>query len=352
MPSLAQAISSALQRAWWHRGLTPTQVALQPLAWVYRVMLAGHRALSDGAAASPGSTLRAPVVVVGNLVVGGAGKTPVVIALVEGLRREGWTPGVISRGYGARASGIRAARPDSTPAVVGDEPLLVARRTGAPVWVGVQRLKVAQALLEAHPEVDLIVSDDGLQHRALPRTAQVVVFDGRGVGNGALLPAGPLREPMPRTPPPRTVTLYNADSPSTPWPGHCLRRSLAPPQPLQDWWGDLSLNSLAAPGWEDLRGCPVLAAAGTGEPERFFAMLRAQGLEVQGLALPDHADFSRTPWPPGDTPILVTEKDAVKLPPEHPDAARIAVVRLDCPLPRIALDALRELLPPAPAHDA
>ena len=347
MPSLAEALSGSLQSAWWAPGPRPLSLALSPLAWTYRALLAGRR-LAHAASGSSLTQLRAPVVVVGNLVVGGAGKTPVVIALVEALRRDGWTPGVIARGYGARAGGIRAARPDSTPAVVGDEPLLVARRTGVPVWVGSRRLQVAQALLEAHPEVNLIISDDGLQHLALPRQAQVVVFDGRGVGNGAVLPAGPLREPMTAAPPARTVVLYNASAPSTPWTGHCMARRLAPPLPLQDWWSDAGLGSLAPMDWQDLRGRDVLAAAGVAAPERFFAMLRDQGLQVTGLPLPDHADFTRVPWPAGDTPILVTEKDAVKLPVDHPDAARIGVVRLDSSVPTAALDELRALLPSVP----
>lgn len=347
MPALTEALSGSLQRAWWAPGARPLSLALSPLAWTYRALLAGRR-LVHATAGLNAPPLRAPVVVVGNLVVGGAGKTPVVIALVEALRRDGWTPGVIARGYGARTGGIRAARPDSAPAVVGDEPLLVARRTGVPVWVGARRLQVAQALLDAHPEVDCIVSDDGLQHLALPRQAQVVVFDGRGVGNGALLPAGPLREPMPTLPPARTVVLYNASAPSTTWPGHCVARRLAPPLPLQDWWSDAGLGSLAPLDWQDLRGREVLAAAGVGEPERFFAMLREQGLQVRGLPLPDHADFARVPWPAGDTPILVTEKDAVKLPADHPDAARVGVVRLDSTVPAAALDELRALLPSVP----
>lgn len=350
MPALAEALSGSLQRAWWAPGPRPLSLALRPLAWTYRTLLAVRRTAHAALESTP-PVLRAPVVVVGNLVVGGAGKTPVVIALVEALRRDGWTPGVIARGYGARAGGIRAARPDSTPAVVGDEPLLVARRTGVPVWVGARRVQVAQALLEAHPEVDLIISDDGLQHLPLPRQAQVVVFDARGIGNGALLPAGPLREPMTRLPPPRTVVLYNASAPSTPWPGHCVARRLAPPLPLQDWWSDGGLGALAPIDWQDLRGREVLAVAGVGEPERFFTMLREQGLQVQALPLPDHADLSRVPWPAGDTPILVTEKDAVKLPADHPDAARVGVVRLDSSLPAAALDELRALLPFPPAHD-
>jgi tetraacyldisaccharide 4'-kinase len=223
-------------------------------------------------------------------------------------------------------------------------------RTGAPVWVGRRRVAVARALCAAEPAVDVIVSDDGLQHRALARQAQVIVFDERGVGNGLLLPAGPLREPLPSRVPAASVVLYNAARPSTPLPGWTAQRRLAGAVSLAGWWrGEpASLAALHA-----LRGREVLAAAGLAAPERFFTMLETQGLRIRRLPLPDHHRFTAPPWPADSGDVLVTEKDAVKLRPDAAGAAasgpRVWVVALDFDLPPDFIAAVLSLLGPPPA---
>jgi tetraacyldisaccharide 4'-kinase len=283
------------------------------------------------------------VVVVGNLVVGGAGKTPTVIALVHALRQCGYTPGVVSRGYGRRTRGVQAATPGRSAAEVGDEPWLIARATGAPVVVGGQRVAAAQALLAAHPAVNLIVSDDGLQHAALPRDAEIWVFDERGVGNGLLLPAGPLRQHLPPRPPPHALVLYNAPHASTALPGALAQRRLAGAVTLADW----SCGSAMRPDLlRGLAGRRLVALAGIAAPERFFGMLRDQGLDVQGLPLPDHAALDRPPWPPGTAEVLCTEKDAAKLQALDPGPTQVWVVGLDFSLPAEFVAALQSRIAP------
>lgn len=339
----------ALQRVWWRRARGLPRVLL-PLLLAPAAL--GHRMARAlimmpwrlGWRTRP--ALRAPVVVVGNLVVGGAGKTPVALALVQALRDAGFHPGIVSRGFQPGRPAIDPPRPvhSLTPAVeCGDEPLLLRRRAQAPVWVGRRRGEAARALLAAHPEVDVVVSDDGLQHLALPRVVQVLVFDARGVGNARLLPAGPLREPLPRRLGPGDVVVYNAPSPSTRLPGHCAASSLGAIVPLADWWRGQPPPAAAL---ETLRRSPVLAAAGIADPERFFIMLEAAGLQVRRLPLPDHAELSPRPWPDGAEPVIVTEKDAVKLGPDVPDAGRIHVATLDFALPPAVAAAVLAALPP------
>ncbi|MBN8507631.1 MAG: tetraacyldisaccharide 4'-kinase [Burkholderiales bacterium] len=299
------------------------------MAWLYRGALA-LRGLSFALGLRRAQRAPVPVIVVGNLVAGGAGKTPTVIALVQALQAAGHRPGVISRGHGRRDTATRAVRDRSTPAEVGDEPLLIRRRTAVPTWVGARRIDAARALCAAHPEVDLIVADDGLQHRALARDVQVVVFDERGIGNGRLLPAGPLREPMPRHLPVNTHVLYNAAQPSTRWAGPCAERRLAGAVRLQAWWSGVSPSPEAL---ATLRGHRVVAAAGMAAPQRFFAMLEAAGLALDPLPLPDHYAFATPPWPAQATDVLLTEKDAVKLLPAADARPRLWVVGLDFRLP-------------------
>jgi tetraacyldisaccharide 4'-kinase len=282
------------------------------------------------------------VVVVGNLVAGGAGKTPTVIAVASMLRQRGWQPGIVSRGYGRAGDGVLEVRPDTPAAQCGDEPRLLQRRLGLPVVVGRDRVAAARELLRRHPAVDILVSDDGLQHRRLPRRAQVLVFDERGAGNGWLLPAGPLREPLPARAPPSTVVLYNAAAPSTPLPGHLARRAMAGLVPLREWWAGQPASAEALRG---LAGRPVVAAAGMAQPERFFRMLEAAGLAVQRLPLPDHHDYATLPWPASTPDVVVTEKDAVKLAPDAAGATRVWVAPLDFE-PGAAFErALLDLLP-------
>lgn len=333
---------AAVERAWWQPRPGPLAQLLRPASWLYRLLWCLRvRAYRLGWFATRHAPV--PVVVVGNLIVGGAGKTPTVIALVAALRERGWTPGVISRGYGAAARSPRAVQPEGDAAVCGDEPLLIRRRTGVPVWVGHDRIASAHALCAAHPEVDLLVADDGLQHLALARDAQVVVFDERGIGNGLLLPAGPLREPLAESPPAHSLVLYNAAQPTAPWPGVLAQRGLGGILPLSDWWAGGQADATSVDAW---RGRRLLAAAGIAAPERFFSMLEAAGLTIDRLPLPDHAGFEPRPWPATDQPLLVTEKDAVKLPPDGPDAARIHVATLDFRIPADLLAALHGWLDP------
>jgi len=284
-----------------------------------------------------------PVLVVGNLVAGGAGKTPGVLACVESLRAAGWRPGIVSRGYGRQDDAVRSVGDESSAEDVGDEPLLLRLRARVPVAVGADRAAAALRLLAEHPECDLIVADDGLQHRGLARDAAVVVFDERGAGNGWLLPAGPLREPMFETLPERTLVLYSSSAPTTPLAGCTGTRSLAGAVALADWWQGRGADPAALAA---LRGRPLVAAAGVARPEGFFAMLRAEGLEITPLALADHHRYQSLPWPDGSE-VLVTEKDAVKLRSVHLSASAVWVVPLHFePDPAFA-PALRRLLPRA-----
>ena len=328
--ALAGRIESALARVWWRDTPGAAARALWPLTLCYRVVSALRRsAYAMGWLKSERTPV--PVIVVGNLVVGGAGKTPTVIALVQALRQAGRTPGVISRGHGRSGAAAVAVRDASLAAEVGDEPLLIRLRTRAPVWVARRRIDAARGLCAAHAEVDVLVADDGLQHLALARDVQVVVFDDRGAGNGWQLPAGPLRQAVPRNVPVNSHVLYNAARASTPWPGAVARRQLTGAVRLQDWWQGAPATPQALVA---LRGRRVLAAAGMAVPERFFAMLRDAGLQPIALPLPDHHDFLSLPWPDDTPEVLVTEKDAVKLPREPKGATRIWVVALDFQLPQ------------------
>ena len=286
-----------------------------------------------------------PVVVVGNLIAGGAGKTPTTLALIAALRRAGWQPGVISRGHGRRSQDLVDVEPDTPAATSGDEPLLLRLRGRVPVCVAADRVAAARALRRRHPEVDIVLCDDGLQHLRLARDAQVLVFDERGAGNGWLQPAGPLREPLPARVPARSVVLYNAARPSTPLAGHLAERGLAGAASLADWWAG------AAPRRETLdalRGRPLLAAAGVARPQRFFAMLREAGLDIVEHPLPDHHDYAALAWPDGTSDVIVTEKDAVKIRPERAGAVRIWVAALDFGFPAAFERELLALLPPRP----
>ena len=304
------------------------------------------------------SRVPVPVIVVGNVVVGGAGKTPAVLAIVETLLANGRRPGIVSSGHGR--SGVDAPRhvgPHDTAGDVGDEPLLLARRAGVPVVVGRDRVAAAHVLLQADPGIDAIVADDGLQHLALARDIEVVLVDERGAGNGRLLPAGPLRERMPpvraladaRSVPLRLV-LYNAPAPTTPLEGFVSTRRAAGLLPLERWWQGAPPD---LDGFALLLGRPVVAACGIGRPERFFTLLRDLGLDVRPLPLADHFPFESLPWPAGTTDVVVTEKDATKLVPGRAMGARVWVAALDF-RPEPAFDAalLERLAALAVADDA
>jgi len=268
--------------------------------------------------------LPVPVVIVGNIFIGGTGKTPLTIWLAGVLRAAGFTPGIISRGHGGEGTAPRLVTASSLAAEVGDEPLLMALRTGCPVMVGRDRPAAGRALLAAFPSVDILISDDGLQHYALQRDVEIVLFDGRGVGNGWLLPAGPLREPASRS---RDFTVVNSaaggtgaarlspflnpkqsqngDRPAGPVPPYGMHLDGSNTEQLIDRSKRIPLA--------ELNGKRLAAAAGIGNPSRFFATVRAAGLDFIELPLPDHYDFSVNPFTALDAEIiLITEKDAVK----------------------------------------
>jgi len=342
--------ADALQRAWLTRGLWAR--ALWPAAALFGALTALRRTLYQ-AGWLRATLLPVPVVVVGNLVAGGAGKTPTVMAVVQLLRARGFVPGIVSRGHGrAGASCLLVQR--TTPAEqCGDEPLLLHLRTGAPVCVGRDRVAAGRMLLAHHPNVDVIVSDDGLQHLALARSAQVLVFDARGAGNGWLLPAGPLRERLPLGVPPRTVVLYNAPRPSTPLPGTLAHGGLAGVVPLAAWWRGEPALKAALGKLAGLRGAPIVAAAGLAYPQRFFTMLGDAGLRITPLPLPDHYAYpagAALPWPADTGDVVVTEKDAVKLAPAAMGGTRVWVATLDF-RPDAAFDAALLALLPAPATE-
>lgn len=325
-----------LQQAWLSRGALAC--LLWPLSLLYRLL----RALAQRKVAP--AALDVPVIVVGNLIVGGAGKTPTVLALLALLQQQGWRPGVVSRGYGRDTDDLLEVGEHTDPRRCGDEPLLLHRRGRVPVVVGRDRVAAARLLRERHPAVDVIVSDDGLQHRRLPRDAQLIVFDERGIGNGWLLPAGPLREPFDPAPPPRSVVVYNAAAPSTPWPGWVVRRALGGVLPLAHWWA----GSRAWLPLDTLRGRRLVAVAGIARPQRFFGMLHTAGLAIDERPLPDHHDFAELPWPAGTPEVVLTEKDAVKLRPERCATTRVWVAALDFALDPAAAAALLALLPRRP----
>lgn len=335
-PTLAARAEALLLRHWWRPRRSALVQVLRPLSWLYRVLATWQRHRT------PPQALPVPVVVVGNFVVGGAGKTPVVIALVQALAAAGRRPGVVSRGYGRREAGAREVAANDTAAAVGDEPLLVRRRTGVPVWVGRDRVAAARALCAAHPGVDVIVSDDGLQHHALPRCAELVVFDERGAGNGLLLPAGPMREALPRQLAAHARIVYTAGVASTALPGALAQRRLGAAWPLAGWVAGDGRSALPL---LSLRGRPLLAAAGLAAPEKFFTMLEQAGLAVTRLPLPDHHDYATLPWPVGTAEVVTTEKDAVKIDPAHVGATQVWVVPLDLTLPAALVGELTTRLP-------
>jgi tetraacyldisaccharide 4'-kinase len=291
--------------------------ALVPLSTIYRTSSAWRRRREVAAAGS--QRLPVPVVVVGNLTVGGTGKTPLTIALVDALRRAGYTPGVVSRGYGGSdvhdATSVVAVDPEPLDAAdrFGDEPVLIAKRTGAPVFVGKPRPEAARALLAARPDVDVVLSDDGLQHYALGRNFEIAVFDERGAGNGRVLPAGPLREPLTRLGEVDAVVLNGPDATMPKLPrGITLQK---PPFRMVLVPGDayrVNDPAMSRP-LTGFRGRRLTAAAGIGNPQRFFSMLRGIGLSFHRMPLDDHHRYRDNPFERRNSEaVLMTEKDAVK----------------------------------------
>ncbi|HEY0846206.1 MAG TPA: tetraacyldisaccharide 4'-kinase [Noviherbaspirillum sp.] len=302
---MTRSAERVLADAWRKRGVLAW--SLWPVSLLFRALVAVRRALYRiGLLAT--ERMPVPVVVVGNVYVGGTGKTPFVIWLADELRRAGYVPGIISRGYGASGDAPLEVMPDSAPQQVGDEPALIALRTGCPVMVGRDRVGVARALLATHPEVNILISDDGLQHYRLARDVEIVLCDDRGNGNGWMLPAGPLREPASRR---RDFTVVNAGAIPDNVPPDTVQMRLAGDTAfrLSDRSLTVSLSELGAKA----HGSRVLAAAGIGNPARFFSMLRGAGLTVEEMPLPDHFDYAVNPFAGISADIiLITEKDAVK----------------------------------------
>ncbi len=340
-PSPTPAWQQTLLRAWTQRGLLAW--LLWPLSLLYGLLIAARTGLYRWGIFTA-QRVAAPVVIIGNVVAGGAGKTPVVIALVEHLLQRGIRVGVISRGYGRSTPGCQEVTRQRTAQEVGDEPALIHRRTSAPVFVAKRRIEAGQALLKRHPGTQIILSDDGLQHLALHRDLEIGVFDDRGVGNGFLLPAGPLREPWPRK---LDLVLRSGTLPA--FEGFRTQRKLAD-HAITATGVQVSLASLTdaptASSETNEATKPLLALAAIAQPEVFFTMLRAKGLTLaRTLALPDHYDFKS--WLPSEYKgyrLICTEKDAVKLWPLCPDALTVPLISV---LPNefwVAFDRLTDAL--------
>jgi tetraacyldisaccharide 4'-kinase len=286
---------------------TPWHVVLLPMSWLFGLLVALRRALYRIGLLRV-IKLRVPVIVVGNIAIGGTGKTPLAIALAGLLKEQGYRPGIVSRGYGGEANALpRAVTSDSDASEVGDEPLLLARKTSCPVWVGRDRVAAGEALLATHPEVDVIISDDGLQHYRMARDVEIVVVDAaRWFGNGQLLPAGPLREPAWRL---KTVDAVVING----WlPGAPLKRREFTMQLQGDLLYNLRNPELKARP-EIFAGQTVHAIAGIGNPARFFEQMKRLGMTIRPHPFPDHHAFTLqdVDFPESDA-IVMTEKDAVK----------------------------------------
>ncbi len=319
-----QQLQASLVRAWTRRGLIAT--VLWPVSLLLQILVWSRRELYQAGVLKTQS-VDALVIVVGNVVAGGAGKTPTVIALVQYLSHQGYSVGVVSRGYGRADTTCTEVVNDSSPQSVGDEPLLVHRATRVPVFVARRRHEAATALLEKHPGTQIIVCDDGLQHYALYRDMEICVFDNRGCGNRWCLPAGPLREPWPRRAVARAgqsngrlLTLHTGGQPA--FAGFTATRKLASVAIGRDNV-PIALSTLAAPGAQ-----PLLAIAGIAQPEAFFSMLRALNLPLhETLALPDHYHFDSFPRKSYEGyRIICTEKDAPKLWAIAPSALAIPLI--------------------------
>jgi tetraacyldisaccharide 4'-kinase len=324
--TLKTTLETALQRAWTQRG--PLACLLWPLAQLHAGAVVLRRWLyQQGILKSWRAGV--PVIVIGNVVAGGAGKTPLVMALVKHLQAAGRQPGVVSRGYGRqgdKTDNSLEVLPQLPASLCGDEPLLIRQRTGAPVFVARRRIDAVRALLAAHPQTDLILCDDGLQHHALQRDLNIAVFDERGIGNGWLLPAGPLREAWPPTDRPKQhpgpqavapVDLLLHTGQTAAFAGFQSRRALAD-------------NAIAADGTlvplDSLKGEALIALAAIASPEAFFSMLRQRGLTLaRSVPMPDHDKLDAVPLWQADQQglrVLCTEKDAVKLFARYPDAGQ------------------------------
>jgi tetraacyldisaccharide 4'-kinase len=289
-----------LQQHWYR--LTPLHLILLPISMVFRVLVALRRELyRNGILAS--EQLLLPVIVVGNINVGGTGKTPLTLALAQQLAEHGWHPLIVSRGFGGTTQQPQFVSSTSDAQQVGDEPSLMARRNICPVWIGRDRAQTARAALQAHPQCDVVLCDDGLQHYRLHRDIEIAVVDGaRRFGNGLMLPAGPLREPVSRLSEVDAVVVNGDDAPVG--------------QYAMQLTGNIFHNLLDPDkhaGAEDLRGQRIHAVAGIGNPQRYFQHLEALGLAFTPHPFPDHHPYAAADLAFADCDaILLTEKDAVK----------------------------------------
>jgi tetraacyldisaccharide 4'-kinase len=285
----------------WYR-LTPMHLVLLPASLIFGLLAALYRALYRSGIWSS-EKMSVPVIVVGNITVGGSGKTPLTLALAEQLIELGWHPGIVSRGYGGANAAVAPVPPSGDPDTFGDEALLMAQRELCPVWVGRDRAAAARALLSAHPECDVLLSDDGLQHYRLKRDVEIAVVDGeRRFGNGFLLPAGPLRETPARLKTVDAVVINGGEAENGEY-----RMQLD---------GSVFCN-LLNPGTirvaADFRGQKLHAIAGIGNPQRFFAHLQNLGLAAEAHPFPDHYRYVAADLAYRDADaMLMTEKDAVK----------------------------------------
>ncbi len=289
-----------LERQWYRVG--PFHLLLLPASLLFGLLAAIRRALyHNGLLRS--EKLPVPVIVIGNITVGGSGKTPLTLWIAQQLAERGWHPGIISRGYRSTAAFPRAVSPDDSAEAAGDEPLLMAQRGLCPVWIGRDRPAAARALLHAHPECDVLLSDDGLQHYRLQRDIEIAVVDGaRRFGNGFLMPAGPLREGPSRL---RTVDAVVINGGTARSGEYVMRLEGTEFQNL----ANPALSRKAG----DFHGLRVHAIAGIGHPQRFFDHLKSLGLAVQAHPFPDHHRYTPADLAFGDADaILMTEKDAVK----------------------------------------
>jgi tetraacyldisaccharide 4'-kinase len=301
-------VAERLAQAWYAPRQTAVTALLTPVALGFGALASLRRGL-DRRGVLKVQKLPVPVVVIGNVTAGGAGKTPLALALAQALFERGRRPGIVSRGYGGSNVAARAVDPGDDPRIVGDEPLLYAR-VGLPVWIGHRRVDVARALLAAHANVDVVIADDGLQHYALDRAVEIVVVDvARGFGNGWLLPAGPLREPASRMRAADAIVRLVPRVAASPQggDGHATQMWL---DPLR--WRNLArADAVADP--RDWTRSSAHAIAGIGNPERFFAQLRSLGIDAVCHAFPDHHAFTPADLAfPLARAILMTEKDAVK----------------------------------------
>ena len=335
-----------VQQAWLRRGALAR--LLWPLAQIFGLLVQLRRHLYQ-VGSFKSAAFAVPVVVVGNVVAGGGGKTPAVIALVRHLQVSGLRVGVVSRGYGRSSQACLEVLSDTPVSSSGDEPALIARATGAPVFVAPLRVAAVRALLLAHPMTQVVICDDGLQHYALQRDIEIAVFDEGGVGNGWLLPAGPLREPWPQRlrsgarAGGRGIDLVLHTGQRAAFAGFGSKRQLAD-YALRADGSPITLRSLA--------NQRLLALAGIAQPEAFFSMLRAAGLSLSATrALPDHYDFESYPRPQDEGYTLIcTEKDGVKLFPRAPDALAVPLEFSPEPAFFAAFDALlAPLLSPVPS---